>query len=178
MRPRGKETGHEETEFQDLIEYRELDPSEAVFSAGGDGFMSLSVNGQQYERVELVRLLPFNRPEEYISCIAEGTEVGIIRRVNDFPEQQQKVIRDQLFFRYYAPKIEKILSVREKMWFLFIKAVVNGTETELCLRDMYHNIRYYNVTDVMLIDVEENRYLIGNFAQLPKKLRQKLEIYL
>ncbi len=163
--------------MEKLIAYRELDSS-CVFVDDGDGFLSLTLDETVYRPVDLIRLLPYDRPDEYISCVCKEQELGIIRRIADFPEEQQRILQHQLSFRYYTPVIEKIISVREKMWFVFIKVVVDGQKKELCTRDLYHNIRFYNSTDLLLTDVDENRYLIRNFRQQPAKMQQKIEIYL
>ena len=169
---------HLEQEMEEMIAYKELGPEHVRFFSMGDGFLSLEIDGITYNKVELIRLLPFRMPDEYISCLEHGKEIGIIRRITDFSEEQQEILRSQLKFRYYMPEVEKIISIKEKMWFLFIKAVVNGKEKELCMRDLTNSIKFYNESDVVLTDVEENRYLIKQFRSLPKKQLQKLEMYL
>ncbi len=115
--------------MEKLIAYRELDSS-CVFADDGDGFLSLTLDETVYRPVDLIRLLPYDRPDEYISCVCKEQELGIIRRIADFSEEQQRILQHQLSFRYYTPVIEKIISVREKMWFVFIKVVVDGQKKE------------------------------------------------
>lgn len=163
--------------MEQLIEYRELD-SNAVFADDGDGFLSLTVDTTTYRSVDLIRLLPYDRPDEYISCVCKDREIGIIRRISDFPDAQQEILRHQLSFRYYTPVIEKIFSLKEKMWFVFMKVQIDGQKKEFCMRDLYHNVHFYNDTDLLLTDVDENRYLIRDFRGLPVKIQQKIETYL
>ena len=47
-------------------------------------------------------------------------EIGIIKQVADLPAEQAELIRRQLAFRYYAPTTTKVLSIREKMSFVFL----------------------------------------------------------
>lgn len=164
--------------LSELIEYRTIDPKQSIFETEGDGFLSLTIGDTCYKQVSLIRLLPFDQPNAYISCVSQEKEIGVIEDIAQFSEQQQKILQDQLYFRYYLPEVEKIISMKEKMWFLFIRAIVNGQERELCLHDLYNSIKYYNHTDVLLTDVEENRYLLRDVRNLPKKQYQRLEVYL
>lgn len=177
------------------IVLKELTPQNTSFSLSEkSGFLQMTITENDssvlYEKVRLVRLLPFQSPNEYISCIVEDKEglnraqvteekeIGIIRNLSVFDQEQQDLLLDQLDFRYYAPIIERIYSSREKMWFLFMTILVNDEKKEICITDLRHNIHRQNEKDAIITDIEGNKYLIPDYMSLDAKSRQLLDIYL
>ena len=153
-------------------------PDEAVFSLSGNGLLSLTLKGEEHKRVQLVRLFPFLEPEGYLSVLNGEEELGIIEKVNDFPEEQQKVIRDYLRGRYFIPRVEKIKKVEEKLGYVYMDLeTVLGPKT-ICIADVTANIRQIREDYIAIIDVQGNRYYIDNLNALSRDTRQKIEMYI
>ncbi len=105
-------------------------------------------------------------------------EIGIIKQVADLPAEQAELIRRQLAFRYYAPTTTKVLSIREKMSFVFIKAIFGDVEKEICVSEPSKNMRLTMGDMITITDVTGNRYLIAELEKMSKANRQKIDMYI
>ena len=116
-------------EEDDLFAHRvslDLTPENARFTPSGGNLISLEVTRPSgevefFERIVPVRAFPVTSPDEFISIRepdtqlkGRGAEIGMIRRLSDFPEAVSALISDELSRRYFTPAIKKIHSFSEK----------------------------------------------------------------
>lgn len=167
------------TEYAGLVI---LDPKASVFSPAEGGYLDLKIGDKTYTKVRLARALPYQLPEEYISVTdRDGSEIGLIRKVADFPEDQKALILSELARFYYSPKLLKILSSKDKMGYLTMETETNCGKKEITVRDPSHNIRFLDQSHsnaVQVTDVDGNRYLIDDFAAFDYKSAKKIEAFL
>ena len=79
-----------EQETEAMLRLRYLSPETATFARTEGGFVSLKVEGEEYARVQVVRMFPFSEPGKYISIrTAEETskEIGVIESMEVFPQE-------------------------------------------------------------------------------------------
>ncbi len=159
-----------------------LSPETTVFSPSDGGYLNMVAEGVEYGKIKLCRALPHKRPDEYISVSdREKGEIGIIRRVSEFPIEQQALIREELDKLYYRPVIKKILSAKDKMGFIYMEVETTSGLKEFALRDPTRNIRYLDPSQsaaVQITDVDGNRYLIEDFNLIDSKSARKIDAYL
>ena len=132
------------------------------------------------QRAFLCRQFPFELEWEFISVMnAENEEIGIIRRVSDFSEDTQALLRAELERRYYSPVIERILSVKERFGFSYWKVICVGEgEVNFTLRDTYRSIIRAGETRAILVDANGNRFEIPDTSRLDRKSYKRIELYL
>ena len=120
-------------------------PEKCIFSLNPNGFLAAEIDGKEYKRVILTRSLPLTLPNEYI-CISdiEKNELGIIEKIADFSQEQQKLINSELSQRYYCPVIGKIESIKEKMGHFYFETVIDGKDKSFTVRDLTRNLRFSN----------------------------------
>ena len=151
-----------------------------------NGFLSLSITAdredfekESYPRVFLHRDFPFELPWEYISVIDEDKkEIGIIRNVTDFADEQKQLIVTELERKYYAPRIQKILSVKERYGFSYWRVVTEDGEFSFTLQDTFRSILKIDEEHAVLFDVDGNRFELNNISSLDKQSYKKIELYL
>lgn len=155
-----------------------LKPNECDFYAYNGCFLGIRLDGKEYRRVILTRALPLNAPDDYI-CITDvdRNELGIIEHISDFPEDQQTLIRRELSQRYFCPDITAITAIKEKMGHFYFDVKVGDYPMSFTIRDLSKNIRCTE-GQVILTDVDGNRFLISDIGRIDKKSRRKLEPYL
>ena len=184
--------------LEDISDIKYLNKDNITFTVGEDGFLSAVLDGVEYEKLILNRLLPFSNAFGYISVQGkvkaadekqdddkkdekkEEREIGIIKSIeDDLSKEQQDIIKTELEFRYYCPETSEILDIQEKMSFIFIKAMFGGVEKEICISEPMKNLRVssMNKETIIATDVEGNKYNITNIHEIPKKCRQKMEMY-
>ncbi len=152
------------------------------FSLNENGILSLDLAGESYSEVKVSRLFPFHSPEEMLSVSVkeeeQRRELGILRRLEELPAEQQAILRDYLRYQYFIPHIEKIGKIEDKLGYVYMEVTTElGTKT-ICIADITSNLRQMEDGTIYLVDVQGNRYCIENLRTLSRENRQKIEIYL
>lgn len=143
------------------------------------GFLKLIKDGEEFEKINLVRLFPYQYETRYISILnQENEEITIISDVEEIEEQSRKVVLDYLNYKYYMPEITKVNNVKEKMGFLYVDLETTAGKKEVCIADFVSNIRVIKNKILSITDVEGNKYRINDFHKLDHLSRQKLDVFL
>ena len=142
----------------------------------GEKFTALvEESGETYEKLEARRLFPVNRPDEYITLLnPEGTEVAVIRRLNDLNEESLKAIEYSLNDYYLVPHIRKIISITEKYGTLHWVVETERGIKEFDIRNRNHDIKTFRSGCVRVRDSDDNRYVIDDYRALDKHSRAQL----
>ncbi len=162
-----------------LIDIGLLKPEDIVFYDAGEGFLGAKMGERDIPRVTVSRALPFSEPEKWLSIRDEEKhELGIIEDLAGFPQEQRTLLREALRLRYFSPEILELLSVRDKMGYLYIDARISGGERVFAVKDYSRNLRIIGNNRLMITDVEGNRYTIENMEAMDAKSRRRIEPYL
>lgn len=159
-----------------------LSSRELTFSLSENGILSLDTGGKHYDNIQLIRMFPFQYPDEYLSVSVrengEPKELGMIRTLEDFTPEQRELLSGYLRYKYFIPAIEKIGKIEEKLGYLYMDVTTVLGKKTICISDITTNIRQVQNNSVSIIDVQGNRYAIENLDALDKDTRQKIELYL
>ena len=170
------ERHHKERTLEELSVTVWLTPENARFSFE-DHFLYIET-GEVKARAFLIRQFPFELEWEFISVLNDDNEeIGIIRDVSLFLEDAE-LLREELRRRYYAPKIKRILSVKERYGFSYWRVECNDGEVSFTLHDTYRSIIHAGEDRVLMLDVNGNRFEIPAVSALDKKSFKKIELYL
>ena len=155
-----------------------ISPAECEFFDYNGAFLGMRLKGTEYRRVVLTRAMPLNLPDSYV-CVTDvdRKELGIIEHIADFPEDQQALLRKELDRRYFCPDITAITAIKEKMGHFYFDVKVGDYPMSFTIRDLSKNIRCTD-SQIILTDVDGNRFLISDISRIDKKSRRKLEPYL
>ncbi len=152
-------------------------PENAIFYLKND---FLHIKTDSYEgRAHLCREFPFELEWEFISVMnEEQAEVGIIKATSLFAGAGEELLRTELSRRYYAPVIDKIISVKERYGFSYWRVHTAEGNVSFTLHDTYRSIIRAGEGRVILMDVDGNRFEIENVEALDRKSYKKIELYL
>ncbi len=157
-------------------------PNTARFSAGPGGYLNLTTKSDEYTCIRLKRALPYKYPEKYICvCDREDKEIGILSDLAEWTGPQRELLEAELKRLYYIPNIEKILSAKDRMGYLYFEVLADGNRKSFAVRDPSRSIRFIapgQSSAVQITDTEGNRYRIANPAELDGKSRRTVETYL
>ena len=130
-------------------------------------------------RAFLCRQFPFELEGEFISVMnEEQAEVGIIKAVSLFADAGEDLLRTELARRYYAPVIDKIISVKERYGFSYWRVHTAEGNVNFTLHDTYRSIIRATGGRIVMLDVNGNRFEIPNVEALDRKSYKKIELYL
>ena len=161
-----------------------LDLKETTFYATEGGFVGIKYKDKDHPHVILRRIMPLQQPMEYISVAdPDNNEIGILKAIADLPEDQQKVVIHELDNRYYAPEVLEVVSVQDKLGYVYMELRLKNKQgkeyTKNCaVKDVSRNIRMITNTSVIIFDVDGNRYVISDVANLNRHSMRKLDAYL
>ena len=118
-----------------------LSARELTFSLSENGILSLETGGKYYDNIQLIRMFPFQYPDEYLSVSVrengEPKELGMIRTLEDFTPEQRELVSGYLRYKYFIPAIEKIGKILYVYLFLYGCDHGSGKENHLYL-GYYH----------------------------------------
>jgi hypothetical protein len=158
-----------------------MDLEKTEFYNTEGGFTGLKYGGADYKHITLRRVSPIYRPMEYVSVADhENKEIGIIRSVEALSDSQRAIVIRELDNRYYSPEIIEVVSVRDKLGYVYIEMKLknkNGNESSksCAVKDVNRNIRMLGDSSLIIFDVDGNRYVIPELGRLDKKSVKMLD---
>ena len=134
---------------------------------------------KEYDRVFLHRCFPNEYPEEYLSVLdRDNKEIGIIRKLSDFPDATAELLRRELGRKYHVFAINAIISVKDRYGYSYWKVKDDNKEREFTVRDTYRSITKVSEDKLFISDVDGNRYEIRSLAALDRASYKKIELFL
>lgn len=177
----------------DLFTHRksiDLTPQNAQFTLSTGQLISLTLTHatgetEFFERIVPVRAFPITAPDEFISIRepdtqlkGRGEEIGMIRRLSDFPEEAATLISLELSRRYFTPSIQKIHSFSEKFGYCYWDVTTDAGRVEFIMNNPTSSIRTLEDGRVFMYDIDGNCFTIPNPKALDKHSYRKVEVYL
>jgi hypothetical protein len=137
-----------------------------------------------FERIVIFRCFPITNPDEFLSVrepdskkMGRGKEIGMIRFMKDFPEDQQKLFLEELDRRYFSPEITKINSVKDKFGYTYWETETNAGVMTFILNNPFSNIRSLEDGRIFIHDIDGNSFQIKDPDKLDSNSFRKIEIY-
>ncbi len=156
-----------------------LTPEKCSFFKCGD-FLSCTMKNEDktYQRVNLHRLFPFDNPYSLISVLdPDSVEIGIIEDVGNFGEQS-KLIKDEIDRKYYVCELKALKSVKDS-WSASTWNAVDATgDIMFTVKAPYNNVHKCRDGRILIIDIDENRYVLDPVEKLDRTTRRLIELYL
>ncbi len=169
--------------MSDKIEY--ITPGEILFYQNDSGLIMAKAKGTDFGRVAVLRMFPFEYEEEYLCIRCENysrsdkeNEIGIIRFLSDFPEDQINIVRDELKKRYFIPEIIKVNEVKDEFGHTMWNTETTAGKKEFTVTEMSTNVLNLGNNRIMLTDVYGNRYYIPDITKADDKTMKILEIWI
>jgi hypothetical protein len=168
----------------------DLTSDNARFFRSEGGLVSLILKNEDgseefFERVLPIRSFPITEPEEFISVRepetkdkGKGDEIGMIRRMSDFPEDVQELLREELSRRYFTPELIKIFSVKEKFGYSYWEVLTSSGKISFVMTNPSSNIRTLEDGRVFIHDIDGNCFAITDPTKLDKASYRHIEIYM
>jgi hypothetical protein len=165
-------------------ELRYLTPDMCRVHLGSLGALHVTVvNERIYGGVYALRCLPVRYPREFISLRyldheKHEIEVGVIRRLSDFPDDQAQLIRQALKRRYFLHTIQRINQIGWKHGMLRLDVETDKGRIEFLMHWKQDRAVDYGGRGKVLIDVSENQYVIPDMQKLTARERQDFTRYI
>ena len=103
-------------DIDEITSIRPINKDNAEFYRTSGGFAGLKYNGQEWDRVRIIRLFPYTSPWEFIAVRTPGEnskEIGVVVNIDDVSKESAQIIREQLNLHYFTPIITKIIDIKD-----------------------------------------------------------------
>jgi len=155
-----------------------IGPEDAHLRSGARETLEIVLADGSTERgVFAVRAFPATRPDEFISLRvwnADGKEreLGILRRLDEWPAESQSLVRRALLRRYLLHRIESIDDIRLEYGYLNFKVRTSDGPRQFTIRWTQAQAQDFGPRGKVLVDLDDNRYLIPDVSALPGRQRE------
>ena len=156
---------------------RFLEPDRLQLARTVGRVLTLAVAGEErYEHVDAYRVFPLSDGERWISLrVHGGSEIGIVRRPEQLPEEQRRLLDEELERRYFTPRILTIESLVEKFGESHWRVVTSAGPCRFRVRNDHTQIREIVASALLISDVDGNRYLLEHRERLPRQILKRIE---
>jgi len=154
---------------------RWLEPENARIHMGNWNTLHVTVkNDRIYGGVFALRCMPIHFPAHFISLRhldSEGREqeIGVIKYLGRWPEQAQQLVHEALRRRYLVHTVLGIERIEQRGSFLNIDAQTDLGPILFAVRAQPDRVQDYGARGKMLLDTDDNRYLISDLDALPAR---------
>lgn len=141
------------------------------------GALHLMIEGERpYGGVFAVRCLPVRYPCQYLSLRhldehKREIEVGLIRDLSEWPQDVQDLIENSLRKRFFVHTIRTIHSIEHYQGYLTFDVETDLGPRQFIMRWQGDKAQDYGASGKMLLDTEEERYLVQETEALPERDR-------
>jgi ATP-binding cassette subfamily B protein len=160
-----------------------LNSDETEFRLGPYQRIELWIKGERVaSSVFVVAALPASQPEAYLSVRCwqddgEDSELGMISNLEGWSHENQKFVRDLIHRRYLLRTIERVNQVKLRLGFLEFDVQTNFGIEKFVMRWTQSQAIDFGEAGKLLMDTEENRYIVKDLDSLPKPDRERFLQY-
>jgi hypothetical protein len=161
----------------DQTQVRYLTPDMCKIYIGTHKALHVTIKDEWiYGGVYAAYAFPVAHPNQYISLLqsvgdSQDIEVGIIRNLDEFPPEQAELVKLALARRYFIHTIKRIYEIGWRYNLIFLDVETDKGRCNFFMRWKSHRAVDYGRRGKVLIDMNENRYLIPDLDELSPKER-------
>ncbi len=127
-----------------------------------------------YRGVFAVNLFPATNPHDYISLRiwdrdGHEQEIGILRRINDWPMEAQIMVRAALERRYWLQTVTGVDAIKMEMGHLTLDVRTLYGPRKFTMRWSQAQVQDFGESGKVLLDLDDNRFLVPDIEALPPK---------
>lgn len=167
----------------DPTQIRFLTPDMCRIHLGNLGALHVTVmNEGIYGGVYAAYAFPVAYPNGYISLIHSigdrDMEIGIIRDLEEFPPAAAALVREALARRYFVHTVTHIRDVGWKYGLVAFDVETDKGPAQFFMRWSQDRAVDYGRRGKVIIDLENNRYLIPDLDKLSPREREEFQRYI
>ncbi|ALS30033.1 hypothetical protein IJ21_46710 [Paenibacillus sp. 32O-W] len=161
--------------MNDPYDIRVLQPESISLSRGAGGVMQGVVDGKPYSELIVFRTFPFLYTTQYLSIRdAKGEELGIVTDLEELDAESRDVLRQELRFRYFLPRVTRVDSVKQKTDLWIWELQTDLGPTRLAMRNLHDHMQFPGGSRIILTDLTGKRCEIQDWKKLDGHSRKQL----
>jgi ATP-binding cassette subfamily B protein len=153
---------------------RWLTTDETCLQRGERDTLQAAVGAALYDGLFAVRALPATCPDQFISLRyadddGQEHEVGLVRDLTDWSSGDRSLLEAALARRYFVRVITAIENISLKYGLLTFEVQTDRGPVCFTMRNSHSQAQEYGANGKLLLDVDDNRYLIEDIEALPRQ---------
>lgn len=163
---------------------RMLTPEIAKIHLGSRGALHVTVKEERiYGGVYAVYLFPVRHPGRFISLRhhtskGEDVEVGIIADLTAWPQKDRGLVEESLRRHYFIHTITRINEIAWRYGFVWMDVLTDKGPAQFMMRWQHDRAVDYGRGGKILLDVDDNRYLVPDVDALSEHERNEFVRYI
>jgi len=163
---------------------RQLTPESTKIFSGTFSLIHCLVKGDGlYRGVFAVMLFPISHPDRFISLCYHDfedkiREIGVVVDLEEFPKEQQELVRASLAKHYYEKIITRVHSVRCEYGLLVLDVETKQGTEQFMVPWRHDRAEDFGASGKVLLDAHDNRYVIPDISSLPPADRRRFTNYI
>ncbi len=160
-----------------------IEPNAVEFRAGPfDSLELVYPDGRVIRSVFAIQCLPATSPDDFVSLRTwdrdgQESELGILRDLNSWSPANQKLVREALARRYFLRRITGIESIKLECGYLLFDVRTDHGPAQVTMRWTQSQVQDFGARGKVLLDVEDNRFLVSDVDELPQRERDVFQRY-
>ena len=140
-------------------------------------------DGSVHRGVFAVQCFPASRTDEFISLRTwdrdgQEQEMGIVRRLEDWPAESQSLIRAALSRRYLLRRIDAIDDIKLEHGYLNFRVHTDQGPCTFTMRWTQTQAQDFGARGKVLVDLEDNRFLVADVEALSRSQRELFQRFI
>jgi ATP-binding cassette subfamily B protein len=172
-KPPGKAAAFYEQWNNGPLTSRWLTPTNSRIELGDHATLRVFYNDEIHGGVFAIAALPATCPGQFVSLRradieGQAHEIGIVRTLAEWPHEQRLLLERAIGRQHFVRQITAIESIEGKHGLLTFRVQTDRGPSEFTIRISHSQVQDYGKKSKILIDVEENHFLIADVDALPR----------
>ena len=161
-----------------------LDPDAVQFTVDSLQRISLTIDGgDKHDGVFCVRTFPARFPNRYISVRkwnenGDAVELGMVSDIDSLDPLNREIVCESLDRHYLVRKITRVHRVSLSHGYLDLDVSTTGGQERITMAWTASQAIDFGDSGKLIIDTEDNRYVVEDLRELPKSDRQRFQQYI
>jgi len=158
-------------------DYDFLDPARLRLFTDKSGRLRATVEeDRSFLDVNVVRVFPQSIPSGYWALTGpDGRVIGVIAEPEKLEKSSLEAARQALQRHYFLPVITEICSLKEEFGAVYFEVETDRGPRSFVAKGVRDGIVETETGELILVDVDENRYRIPDWHRLSARSRRHLE---
>lgn len=156
-----------------------LTAENATFRLTEGLMLAVTVNGEEHPCVYVCCSFPHTNETAYLSIRnTDNKEIGMVRSLDDVDNDTAQLLLNQLQIRYFAPRIIRLLSVKEEFGYSYWEAETDSGVCRFTVRGGGGQVKLVTPVRLLITDVDGNRFIIPDYTALADKEFRMIEMFM
>lgn len=139
--------------------------------------LCVEIEGRRaWKKVAVKLAFPYSDPGEFVQLTQNDEPIGMVRNLSELDATSRALLEQALRKRYYVPEIKRLVSVHEAHNATTWIVETDKGRRDLLVRDR-HNFRRIKGGDLIIVDVDGNRFRIPHHRTFDKESQKLLDLY-